>query len=244
MQAQVESTDSNQNAPFCLSLSGPMISIAKVKCHQHCIPITSMKDANNNKDSTHNKNTKSFKILLPKSLEQTHVATYSIENVETQNMPILLQTKATIHNTNCRIGIQIRSNLSNLGDLHDFIIVLSLPTTVKAHTVKITRGMNGEMDEMKGIVTWKIGHLAHGKSNLVSIEAEMNEKLIDMMESMGAEHVQEMIEFPVLVRCCSGMDQISDVVLSCRSLEEAPASISVQIVKSFRLIHRVCKGDI
>jgi hypothetical protein len=88
------------------------------------------------------------------------------------------------------------------------------------------------------------GTYCKDKSNLVSIEAEMNDKLIDMMESMGAEHVQEKIDIPVLIRCCSGMDQISDVVLSCGSLEEAPASVSVQVVKSFRLIHRVCKGDV
>lgn len=222
-----------------------MASIAKVKCHEHCIPITSLKSANSNKDqSLLNNNTKSFKVTLPKLLEQTNIATYSIENVQTQNMPILLQTKVTIHSTICRIGVQIRSNLSNLGDLHDFIIVLSVPTTLKTHTVKITRGINGELDEMKGMVTWKIGHLGHGKSNLVSIEAEMNDTLIDMMDSLGPEVLQDKIEFSVLVRCCSGMDQISDVVLSCKSLDETPARVGVQIVKSFRLIHRVCKGDV
>jgi hypothetical protein len=233
----VESTDSNQNAPFRLNLSGPMASVAKVKCHKHCVLLTSLKD-----EYVPNNDAKSFKVTLPKSLGQTNIATYTIENVQTQNMPILLQTKATLHGTICKIGVQVRSNLSNLGDLHDFIIVLLIPTTLKSHTVKITRGTNGEMDEMKGIVTWKIGHLGHGKSKLVSIEAEMNDTLIDMMESLGSEVVQDKIEFPVLVRCCSGMDQISDVVLSCGSLEEAPASVGVQVMRSFRLIHRVCKG--
>ena len=238
-QAQVESTDSNQNAPFRIALSGPMSRIAKFVCHEHCVPLTTLND-----NPTDNK-IKSFKVHIPKSLEQKHIATYSIENVQTQNMPILLQTKATIHNnTTCRISIQIRSNLSNKGDLHDFIIVLSIPSSLQENTVKITRGTNGEVDEMKGIVTWKIGHLGHGKSNLVSVEAELNDTLLDMVRSIGAEAVGEKIDFPVLVRCSSGMDQISDVALTCGSLKECPASVAVQIVKSFRLIHRVCKGGV
>ena len=215
-----------------------MANIAKVVCHEHCVPLTLLNDNPKN-----NKN-KSFKVHIPKSLEQKQIATYSIENVQTQNMPILLQTKASIHNhTTCRISIQIRSNLSNKGDLHDFIIVLSIPSSLQENTVKITRGLNGEVDEMKGIVTWKIGHLGHGKSNLVSIEAELNDTSFDMLGSLGAEALVERIDFPVLVRCSSGMDQISDVVLKCGSLDECPASVAVQVVKSFRLIHRVCKGD-
>jgi hypothetical protein len=165
--------------------------------------------------------------------------TYSMDNVETQNMPILLQTKCTRHNPTIRIGIQIRSNLSNLGDLHDFCIVLSIPSGVQGPTVQITRG-NGEYDEMKGLVLWKIGHLGHGKSHLVSVEGTLTEDLLDKMEAGG----EGRIDFPVLVRCSSGLDQISDLVLSVGSLEECPVRLGVQIVKSFRLIHRVCKEGV
>ena len=236
MKAQVESTDSNQNAPFRLTISGPMSSIANVKCYDYCTPL--MNQSTTNDPST------SYEVSIPKSiLEPRHIATYTIDKAQTQNMPILLQTKVTIFNNTCRIGIQIRSNMSNIGDLHDYIIVLSLPTMLKMHTVTITRGSNGGLDEMKGIVSWKIGHLGHGKSNLVSVEAEMESVLIDMVNSMGVEHVEETMDFPVLVRCSSGVDQISDINLSCGALKGVPASVAVQIVKSFRLIHRVCKGD-
>jgi hypothetical protein len=165
-------------------------------------------------------------------------------------MPVLVQTKATICNKNrhniCRIGIQIRSNLNNVGDLYDFTIVLSVPQVLKQNTVKITRGDNGQIDEAKQIVSWKIGHLCHGKSSLVSIEAELDSMLSDMMESCNlTEHqdqmpaVEDKIEFPVLVRLSSKDDQISDVQLSCVALEDVPASIGVQFTKSYRLLHRL-----
>lgn len=94
------------------------------------------------------------------------------------------------------------------------------------------------MDEMKGIVTWKLGHLGHGKSNLVSIEGKLEGVVTNMIDS-GVEAVEEKINAPVLVRCSSGVDQISDVSLNCGSLEECPVSLGVQMAKSFRLIHRV-----
>lgn len=91
----MESTNANENAPFRLDLNGPMAALAKVKCnHQHCTPITPI-----NSFSPTNATNQSFKVSIPKNvLEPTHVATYSIDNVETQNMPILLQTKTSIHN--------------------------------------------------------------------------------------------------------------------------------------------------
>ena len=94
------------------------------------------------------------------------------------------------------------------------------------------------MDEMKGIVTWKLGHLGHGKSTLVSIEGELEDIVTNMIVSF-VEAVEQKIHVPVLVRCSSGMDQISDVSLNCGSLEECPVSLGVQMAKSFRLIHRV-----
>lgn len=255
----MESTDANNNTPFCLKLSGSMASLAKFKCHDGCILLddqssrfdtfTSHRPSTNSRDS---ESSLAFKVDIPKTkIEPVDIVTYSFENVQTQNMPILVQTKATVHNQTCRIGIQIRSNLSNVGDLHEFTIVLSIPPMLKQGTVKITRGNNGIIDEMKQIVTWKIGHLGHGKSSLVGVEADMDSYIVAKMglpTFLSEQHQQQMVadqlELPVLVRCSSKADQISDIHLSCVALEDEPASLCVQATRSFRLLHRVGVGNV
>ncbi|KAL3803015.1 hypothetical protein HJC23_011638 [Cyclotella cryptica] len=258
IRVQVESTDANYNAPFCLKLSGSMASLAKFICHDGCILLDEQSSRfvtftppRPSANSSDKESLLSFKVDIPKAkVEPVDIVTYSFENVQTQNMPILVQTKATIHNQKCRIGIQIRSNLSNVGDLHEFTIVLSIPPALKEGTVKITRGNSGIIDEIKHIVTWKIAHLGHGNSCLVSIEADMDSHKFEKMglsPFLSKQHQHQMLEdqiqLPVLVRCCSKMDQISDFKLSCVALEDAPASICVQTAKSFRLLHRVCVGN-
>jgi len=251
----VQSSDANRNSPFCLQLYGSMASSANIKCNDHCHLLNeSPRNTAISRGINKNKHKNSFincRVEIPKSQVLSEIMSYSM-NVKTSNMPILVQTKATLNTQKiCRIGVQIRSNLSNKGDLQNFTIVVAVPQTLQGSTVKITKGDNANWDEMKRLVTWKIGHLPHGKSCLVSIEAEISPTIASLLplsssltESSSTKVVEEKIQFPVLVRCTSEKDQISDLKLAAVALKSVPASIGVQLTRSFRLLHRVEHSDV
>jgi hypothetical protein len=232
-----------------------MASSANIKCNDHCHLLNeSPRNTAISRGINKNKHKNSFincRVEIPKSQVLSEIMSYSM-NVKTSNMPILVQTKATLNTQKiCRIGVQIRSNLSNKGDLQNFTIVVAVPQTLQGSTVKITKGDNANWDEMKRLVTWKIGHLPHGKSCLVSIEAEISPTIASLLplsssltESSSTKVVEEKIQFPVLVRCTSEKDQISDLKLAAVALKSVPASIGVQLTRSFRLLHRVEHSDV
>ena len=149
----------------------------------------------------------------------------------------------------CRISVQIRTNLSNQGNLSNFTVVAAIPTTLKGSGLQITRG-SGNWDEIKRIVTWKLGDLPKGQSSLVSVEAEIAPSIASLLSLSSSlsdtaasasnnKIVQEKIRFPVLVRCSSELDQISEMSLNVSELESVPASIVLHVTRSFRLLHRV-----
>ena len=155
-------------------------------------------------------------------------------------MPILVQSKATLKENTCRVGIQIRSNLSNKGDIHDLSISVPIPNTLQASTVKITRG-DGTWNECKRLITWKLGSLSHGQSVLVSLEAEVSHTMAQLLadDDISSTKFNEKIHCPVLVRCSSMSDTLTDFSLSVSPWMEEPSNLSLQQAQSYRLLHRV-----
>mmetsp|Transcript_22326 Transcript_22326/g.45932 ORF Transcript_22326/g.45932 Transcript_22326/m.45932 type:complete len:365 (-) Transcript_22326:202-1296(-) len=249
--AQVSSSDASKNAPFCLHVSGAMISAADITYSNYCTPVNNRR--NEYSYGSEIEGSMKYEVNIPKSkVERCEVISYTID-AKTHNMPILVQPKALLNNQNkCRISVQIRSNLGNHGDLANFMIVVAIPNTVQGSTLQVTRGP-GTYDNIKRIVTWKIGNLAKGKSNLVSVEAELSSAvaklLVDKKSTLkdaviattNNKIIQEKVTFPVLVRCSSDLDQISDLSLDAMDLDSVPASIVLQQTRSFRLLHRVGK---
>jgi hypothetical protein len=183
------------------------------------------------------------KVNIPKSeLEGVELMSYSM-NTKMQNTPILVQTKLAVKIKTCRISIQIRSNLKNKGDLSNFTIIVAIPTTIKAETVSVTRGDNGVWDATKRIVTWKNKSLSHGESYLVSVEAEISSALAGLLHEnqFASKVVAEKIHCPVLVRCSSDVDQVSDLVFTATALQGVTVTITQSQVSSYRLLHRVGK---
>lgn len=239
--ARVESSNANKNAPFSLQISGPMASMASITRTDHCV-LEEEEDATKNTPFTREDiGVVRCRVDIPKSeVAGCDILVYSL-NVRTQNMPILVQTKAAIHEKTCRISVQVRSNLSNRGDLVDFAIVVAIPPTLRGDTLEITRGDRGVWDANKSIVTWRVGDLPHGESCLVSAEAEVVPAVADLLRDnpfdVGA--ADDKVRCPVLVRCLSEVDQVSDLRLSALELEGAPATIVQQQSCSYRLLHRV-----
>ncbi len=229
-KARVESLNSNQNTSFRLEIDGPMALLANISCIDHRV-------LRENDRGTR------CKIDIPMTgLESVEVLKYSM-NTETQNTPILVQAKLAVKVKTCLISIQIRSNLKNKGDLSNFSIVVAIPTTIRAETVNVTRGENGAWDATKRIVTWKTKSLPHGESYLVGVEAEISSALAGLLHEnqFASKIVAEKIQCPVLVRCSSDVDQVSDLVFTATALEGDTATISLNQAASYRLLHRVGK---
>lgn len=212
-----------------------MSSLANIKYSHHCSIL-------DNDDRTNDQELR-CKVHIPKSeLAGCEIFSYNL-NARTQNMPLLVQSKMAVKSTTCRLSVQIRSNLSNKGDISNLVIIIAIPNTLRGETVHITRGKHGVWDATKRIVTWKIGNLPHGESCLVSAEAEVSSSvasLLDEDQNDAARVIQEKVHCPVLVRCSSEMDQVSNMCLSVTALPGVPANIArVNQVSSYRLLHRV-----
>lgn len=248
VMALVKSPNVNENIPFCLKISGPMAPLATITCHDHCA-LEADEDATMNTPFSRGGKVGEVrcKVDIPKSdSEERKIMSYSM-NVRTQNMPMLVQAKAAVvKEMACRVSVQIRSNLSNQGDLSNFTIVVAIPTTLKGDTLKITRGDYGIWDANKRIITWKIGNLPHGESCLVSAEADLTSSVVNVLRDNPFEPqaLEGKIRCPVLVRCLSEVDQVSDLVLTAVPLERSPARVVQQQMKSYQLLHRVGKTGV
>lgn len=135
-----------------------------------------------------------------------------------------------MYSTTCRVAVQVRSKLSNKGDLGDFTIAVAMPEHVDGDTVEVLRG-DGTYDELKRTIRWNMKELPRGESFMVSAQAQLWSPLSD--------DEQERVRFPVLARCSSTKDQISSVDFRATEAEDHPASVTYYGTKSFRLLHRL-----
>jgi hypothetical protein len=218
-----------------------MLSLANIKYSDHAIFLDD--DDRIQDNSTTEAKDLRCKVHIPKSeLAGCEILSYNL-NARTQNMPMLVQSKMAVKSTTCRMSIQIRSNLSNKGDISNLTIIVAIPNTLRGETVLVTRGKQGVWDATKRIVAWKIGTLPHGESCLVSAEAEVSSTVANLMHEPqhdATKVIKEKVRCPVLVRCSSEVDQVSDLRLSAIALPDVPANIArVNQVTSYRILHRV-----
>jgi len=230
-----------------LQLTGPMASLASFQAKRHCSHLTDEEYRASRRTSAASTASEgeetaigkfNWRVKIPKSEKKAcEILSYSM-NVRTQDMPILVQTKSVLRMNSARISAQVRSNLSNTGDLSEFTITMAIPTTFDGDTVKVSRGSNGTWDVTKRIITWKIGGLKHGESCLVTAEADISASMKEAMsEDPNVRMAEKYLRCPVLVRCTSEVDQISDMAASV--LEDSPAHVVENPTRSYRLLHRV-----
>ena len=211
--AQVQCSDAKKNAPFLLQLE-PSSSVVNLRPNPN-FSTTIIDDQQQ-------------LVEVPKhEIGYVPVAFYSLAE-EVVHMPILVERKVTLHDKSCRLAIQIRSKLDNQGDMQDLTIAVAFPERVDARSVEIIRG-DGEWDELKRLVKWKLPALNRGESYMVSAQAVLWKEVTD----------NEKILFPVLLRCSSSSDQISTVNFKALQADGHPSSITYQKTQSFRLLHRL-----
>lgn len=130
----------------------------------------------------------------------------------------------------CRVAVQVRSKLTNAGDLEDLTIAVAVPERVNGNTVNVVHG-DGVWDPLKRTIKWRVKKLPKGHSFMIAAQAELWSPL-----SPGEK---KSVRFPVLLRCSSSSDQVSSVEFRATEAEGHPASISASTFHSFRLLHRL-----
>ena len=227
--AQVQCSDALKNAPFVLAALKPpphddtMTSLVKLRPDPQTTSLEPIAVHHEDDDETH----EAYLVQVPKSdLGYTPVLHYSFSQV-VEHMPILLERKVTIHDTSCRIALQVRSKLTNKGDLKDFTLVVAIPEVVDADSIEIVRG-EGSYDPLKRLIKFQLDSLNKGESFMVSAQAKLWKAIT------GNE-----VRFPVLLRCSSTEDQISTVDFKVQEADGTPCYISVTKSYSFRLLHRL-----
>lgn len=141
-----------------------------------------------------------------------------------------MERKISVHGKVCRVAVQVRSKLTNKGDLEDFTIAIAVPERVNGATVKVVHG-DGVWDDLKRSIKWKVKKLEKGSSFMVAAQAEM--------WSPVPAGEKNSIRFPILVRCSSSGDSVCSAEFRAVQVDGHPATLSTNSTHSFRLLHRL-----
>lgn len=219
---------------------------AQVSCHTHnIIPPFSMRiiDPDYPDDTNFNFDSNLFTLYGPSeyntlafpraTADYVKIASYH-RSVTKKFMPVLVQTKINRFGDDlkqCKVAIQIRSNLNNIGSLVDINLVVAIPATVIGKSVKIISGPGaGVYDELKRVIRWNVNELKQGSSIVFGAEVIVGSSIL----------VDEMPKFPVLLRCKSVEDTVSSVQIDCKELDDGhPVDLIVVRESSFQLLHRL-----
>jgi hypothetical protein len=160
---------------------------------------------------------------------QTIVLVNVITNTFSACFNQLLERKVTRSKAKVQIAIQVRSKLSNPGDLSEFSVALAMSEKVLGDTVEINAGA-GQWDRLTRTITWKLDNLPRGESFMISARAKV-------AEDASAD---EELKFPVMLRCRSQEDQISTAQFQAIEASGYPATVTSSTVhKTYRILHRL-----
>lgn len=222
IQAQIQCSDARQNCPFRLVAADPL-EIFNLN------PLFVGKD--HGSTATTPSSATADLIHIPKhEIGKLHLADYAFLNRHIRHMPLLLERKVTCNPTTrqCRVAVQIRTKLTNRGDLKNVTIVVAVPELVDGPSIVICRG-DGVHDELKRTLHWKVPELPKGESVLVAAQMSVWETTTKNSD----------LQFPVLMRCESEADPISGVEFQVMPAEGHPSSVTCSTASSFRLLHRL-----
>lgn len=220
LAAQVTSSDATRNVPFCLAAANSTDDDIKF------VPNGNYSVKSSSQLPKHAMSL----FQIPKTeYGAATIGSYSLTET-VQHMPLLVERKISSHSNMVRVAVQIRSKLSNLGDLKDITIAVSLPDRVNGETIEVLKG-SGVYDDLKRTIKWSKNELVKGESFMVSAET----KLFPTSTNDEGDDLR----FPVLLRCSSNEDQISTVEFRAVETAAHPSSVSYSCSSSFRLLHRL-----
>ena len=257
--AQVQSSDATKNAPFALlAAGGGATTFAPDPRRARSLPPSPSPLNGSSSSSRPHTNFPGVLVSVPKEeIGFVPVGRYRLTE-RVPHTPLLLERKVTFQKTTVRIAVQVRSRLTNAGDLEDLTMVVAIPEHVDGRTVRIVRG-DGTWDDLKRIVKWRLKALRRGESYMVSATARLWREPKGAAAAAAAEESTTSagpvaaanpnansdadpyahIRFPVLLRCTASSDQVSTVELRAVAADGHPASLTVARTSSFRMLHRL-----
>jgi hypothetical protein len=221
LYAMVQCSDDNSNIPFIIPLDD-LPETVEIYPHEQYSSLQ--------QDDTISGSSSSLVVHIPKkSIGFVPVLHYKTNQL-VEHMPILLERSITVRDTFCRVAAQVRSKLTNIGDMEDFTVAIAIPDTVDASSIEISRG-HGVWNPTQRVIKFTLSSLAKGESFMVS--AEM--KLLKPLSSNNGSS----LSFPIILRCSSIDDPISDLEFHAMETETTSCSIVVTNTSAFRLLHRL-----
>ena len=222
LYAMIQSSNSTSNAPFIVHLDDRAGNIAEVLPHALYSTIDKL--------TTDTDRPKRLVVHIPKrSNGFVPILHYKIfQHVE--HMPILLERKITLQGKSCRVAAQVRSKLTNIGDMEDFTVTIAVPEQVDGASVHILRGQ-GVWNPTLRTIKFTLSALTQGESFMVSAEMRLWKPVAG--NSAGC------LSFPIVLRCSSIDDPISDITFHVKAEESAPYAMITSKTSAFRLLHRL-----
>lgn len=189
-----------------------------------------------------------FKVSIPANVEcfgtkPVNVIKY-IGSEYLRPIPLLVNVKVRVVGDICRVGVKIRSNPIHTHNLENLVILIAVPPDVSGESAKMSR-QGGVWDPIKRVIVYKYEKIECGET--VDLQMQFNH-----VPSMRKDGQNAMLpRFPVLVRCNSRNESLSNVQLDVggendggsRSIAGSSDGdgrnvFEMHLEKSFQLFHR------
>jgi len=231
IQAQIKSDSSSPtayNAPFALTLTDASCHIRTVlENNRYADDISNeLMAPTDTNDETNNVRYK-YAVTLPEINHYFPIVKYKCSD-DLLPVPIRIESKVRVTNNHCRVALQIMSNPSNEGDLTEITILMAVPTAVHGGTLS-TQPPGGVWNKEKGSVIWCVTELGPGQKFQLQAQFDLVDQLVD--------GVDELPQFPVLIRCQSMYTQLSNIVVDVCEFGNT-TDVSMKLARRFRLSHR------
>lgn len=226
MQAQLLS-NSSQFVPFTLHINDPSKHIKTIQGNASYVEdaTSQLRETNNETKQNHK-----YIVTIPKIENYFPILRYKCSN-ELRPVPIRVQTRVRIHETFCRVALQISSNPANADDLTDLTIIMAVPKTIKGETL-VSSPAGGVWNEGKRSVVWCVAEVGIGQKFQLQAQFEM-ESAIDKTSD------ENLPSFPVLVRCQCMSTQLSNIQFDVSEVPKIfPSNVMMKMARRFRISHR------
>mmetsp|Transcript_7770 Transcript_7770/g.14649 ORF Transcript_7770/g.14649 Transcript_7770/m.14649 type:complete len:417 (+) Transcript_7770:174-1424(+) len=186
-----------------------------------------------------------FKVSMPTNIDclgtkPVNVIKY-IGSEYLRPIPLLVNVKVRVAGDVCRVGVKIRSNPIHTHNLDNLVVLIAIPPDVSGESAKMSR-QGGVWDPIKRVIVYKYDVIQSGET----VDLQMQ---FDYVPSIRKDGQNAMLpRFPVLVRCISKNESLSNVQLDVGGEGDGSLSRSgisggggmfqMHLDKSFQLFHR------
>ena len=138
--------------------------------------------------------------------------------------------------------LQLTSNPSNKTKLSNLTIIMAVPPAVDEETLKMSNAYDGYWDKMKRLLVWSVPELKAGRVFELHVQCgfvddDVLPNFALCKKGPNKNGGNNTPHFPVLVRCSSFRNQLSDIELLVKHVDGA-SSAELNQSQSYRVVYR------